>query len=100
MKKSGSSIEDVVKGVIKDLTTRSGPSEEEVACLWKLAVGEAAAKHSKPVSLKKSLLTVNVDDSGWLYELSTQKKSIIKKLEDKFKGKKFKEIRFRIGEIK
>jgi len=100
MKKKGASIEDVIKDVIKNIGLASGPSEEEVARLWAEVVGQGAARHSKPISLKKSLLTVNVDDSGWLYELTTRKKDIIQKLENKFKGKKVKDVRFRIGEIK
>lgn len=99
MKKNGS-IEDILKDVIRNIGPKGRLTEEEVAFLWGEAAGEKAAKHSRPVSVKKAVLTVNVDGSSWLYELTTKKKEIIKKLEDKFEGKKIKEIRFRIGEIK
>jgi predicted nucleic acid-binding Zn ribbon protein len=99
MKRKSSSIEEVIKDVIGKMRS-SGPSEEEVVVLWKEIVGEGAGRHSKPASLKKTFLTVNVDDSGWLYELSTRKKEIIKKMEGRLGGKKVKDIRFRIGEIK
>ena len=100
MKKSGS-IEEILKDVVKKMIGPKGrPSEEDVALFWAEAAGEAAARHSKPVAFKKSVLTVNVDGSSWLYELTTKKKEIIKKLEGKFTGKKVKDIRFRIGELK
>jgi len=99
MKKSGS-IEDILKDVIKDIGGKGRFSEEEIAGLWAESAGEAAARHSKPVAFKKAVLTVNVDGSSWLYELTTKKKEIIKKLEGKFANKKVREIRFRIGEVK
>lgn len=94
------SIENIIKDVIKDLSGRGRVSEEEVSGAWLAAAGEKAAKHTKPVSIKRSVLTVNVDASGWLYELTIKKRDLLKKMEGKIRGKKLKEIRFRIGEIK
>jgi len=99
MKKNGS-IEDILKDVIKNIGPKGRLTEEEVALLWGEAAGEKASRHSRPVAFIKAVLTVNVDGSSWLYELTTRKREIIKKLESKFAGKKVKEIRFRIGEIK
>jgi len=94
------SIEDLVKGVIKELSKKGRLSAEEIAAVWASAVGDAAAKHTKPIAFRRSDLVVHVDDSGWLYELSTKKRDILKKLEGKLKNRKLKNIRFRIGEIK
>ena len=99
MKKNGS-IEDILKDVIKNIGPKGRLTEEEVAFLWGEAAGEKAARHSRPVAFKKAVLTVIVDGSSWLYELTTKKREIIKKLEGKFAGKTIKEIRLRIGEIK
>ncbi len=94
------SIENIVKDVIKDLSGRGRVSEEEVSGAWRAAAGEKAARHTKPISIKRSVLTVNVDASGWLYELTIKKKELLKALESKIRGKTLKGIRFRIGEIK
>jgi predicted nucleic acid-binding Zn ribbon protein len=93
-------LEKVLKDVIKDLSGKERFGEEEIAGAWEAAVGAAAAKHSRPVSFKKATVTVNVDRSGWLYELTVQKKEILKKLEERLGAKKIKDIRLRIGEIK
>ena len=94
------SIENILKDVIKDLSGKGRVSAEEVGRAWEEAAGHRAARHTKPVSIKKSVLTVNVDDSGWLYELTIKKKDLLKKLEDRIRGKQLKNLRFRIGEIK
>jgi len=91
-------LEDILKNVIEKMGKKR-PSEEEIGDAWVEAAGNAAARHSRPVGLKKSVLVVNVDGSGWLYELSTAKREILSKLDVSVKKKKIKDIRFRIGEI-
>lgn len=91
-------LEEILKKVVEKMGKKR-PSEEEIADAWVDAAGNAAARHSRPVLLKKSVLVVNVDGSGWLYELSTAKPEILKKLGASVKKKKIKDIRFRIGDI-
>ena len=100
MKKDSKPLEGMLTGIIKDLGTKERFGEEEIAALWADVAGEKAARHTRPVSLKKGSLVVNVDGSSWLYELSVHKGEILKKIEEKFKGRKIKEIRLRIGDIK
>ena len=95
-----SPLGDIIKSVIGKMGGKDKVGEEEIVGAWREAVGEAASKHSRPASLKKGSISVNVDGSAWLYELTLKKKEILEKLEEKIKGKKIKEIRFRIGEIK
>ena len=97
-KAKAASLGDIVKGVIKDLGKKR-VTEEDMAKAWEETAGKKAAKHTKPVSLKKARLTVNVDSSVWLYELSTRKKELVAGLTEKLDKKKIKEIRFRVGEI-
>lgn len=90
----------LVGRVIEGLTGREKLGEEEIEAAWRHAAGEAAARHSKPVSFKKASLLVHVASSSWLYELTVRKKEIVRILESELKGKKVKELRFRIGDIK
>lgn len=91
-------LEGILKNVIKKISKKR-PSEIEIWDAWERAVGGAAARHSRPVSLQKSVLIVNVDMSTWLYELSTAQGEILKKLSLALKKNKVKDIRFRIGDI-
>ena len=93
-------IEAILRKVLSALKKKKGKcGEEEIRKAWTSAVGKKASQHTRPVGLKASQLIVNVDGSGWLYELTLKKKDIVKKLGEKLKTKRIKEIRLRIGEI-
>jgi len=94
------SIEGVLGNILKALKTKGRPTEEEMFDCWEKAVGVEASRHSKPQTLKGGILTVNVDSSGWLYQLTTQKKGVLERLAGKLGSKKIKDVRFRIGDIK
>lgn len=94
------SFNDLIGNVIKNLTGKERLGAEEIGSAWEAAAGQAAAKHSKPVSFKRASLIVNVESSSWLYELTVRKKEILQTLEKELKGKKVKELRFRIGDIR
>jgi predicted nucleic acid-binding Zn ribbon protein len=94
------SIDNIVKDVIQTLSGKGRLSAEEISGVWEDAAGSRAARHTKPVTIKKSVLTVNVDGSGWLYELTIKKKDLLKKMDGKLRGKSLTGLRFRIGEIK
>jgi predicted nucleic acid-binding Zn ribbon protein len=100
MHKDKNPLEGVLKKIIGSVSEKGAPTEEDVRAAWDAAVGEKAAAHSRPRTLKAGRLVVSVDGSSWLYELTVQKRGILKKLEESFKGKKIKEITLRIGELK
>lgn len=89
----------ILEGALKRIK-KGKVSEEEILVIWKESAGEKACNHSRPRSLKKGSLVIDVDSSGWLYELTLRKKELLKAVGQRLKGKKLKEIRFRIGEIK
>jgi len=88
----------VLKRVLSSLKKKGRYTEEDIALFWEKAAGSKAAGHTKPAAFKGGRLVVNVDGSSWLYELTLKKRDILKKFNDQLKGKKIKEIRFRIGE--
>ena len=90
----------IVKNIISDIGPKGRLTEEEIIGAWKAVVGKRASCHARPTSLKKASLIVNVDGSSWLYELTLRKKEILKKLGDRLRDRKVKDIRFRIGELK
>ena len=93
-------LEGVVRNVISKMAGGDRPTREGITKAWADAVGKNAARHTRPVSLKRSTLTVNVNGSGWLYELTLKKKEILAKLGKTGAGERIQGIRFRIGEIK
>ena len=91
-----------LKGIVNSLLRKweKGIAKKGSAVIeaWSSAAGKNAEVHTRPVSLKKGILVVAVDNSTWLYKLTLEKKRILKKFNEKYTGRiKAKDIRFRIG---
>ena len=99
MRNSVASIKDIVKSVFRELESGKTLVREEVENRWKELVGEAGFKHSRPVTLLKSILTVYVDSSGWLQEMSMKQRGLLKRLKMTFGKDKISKIHFKIGEL-
>ncbi|HMQ67555.1 MAG TPA: DUF721 domain-containing protein [Ignavibacteria bacterium] len=68
--------------------------ELQVLNIWKECVGEAIARYSTPLEIKKNKLFVRVENAAWRYELSLKKVQIVDKLNDSFKKKLIRDIIF------
>lgn len=90
---------DIIKQVIKKLDTKTHGRREEVVEAWQNAIEPGAAAHTKPVAIKKNVLTVEIDSSTWLYFLSMKKKGILESMKKALGGQGIEDIKFRIGEI-
>ncbi len=100
MKKSTvTPIGDIVKTVFAQLEKEKSFSKEDIEQRWKTLVGAQAAKHTRPAALRKGALTVFVDSSGWLQQLTLQKRKILKQLKSQFGKDKISALHFRIGEV-
>ena len=99
MKKNITPIGDIVKAVFAKLESEKSFSKEDIEQQWKTLVGEKAAKHTRPAALRKGVLTVFVDTSGWTQEMFLQKRKILKQLKRSFGKDRISGIQFRIGEI-
>ena len=99
MKKKAAPISEILKTVFTQLEDRKLSSQEEIEGLWKSLVGETGFKHSRPVSVRKNVLTVRVDSSPWMQELSMRKRQILKGLKRDLGKDRISEIQFRIGEF-
>ena len=94
------SIGDVLKDVFSRLDEeRVAITKEDIDLAWKNLAGDTGFKHSKAMTLRRGVLTVFVDSSPWLQELSIRKRTILKGLKRMFGKDKISEIHFKIGEI-
>ena len=79
---------------------KQGPGKKEIILeAWGRVVGEKAAYHSRPVGIKKGVLTIEVDSSAWLYALNLKKAGIIEDIKRGLEKYKIRDIRFRMGDI-
>ena len=91
-------VADIVKAVFEKLEAGKTLTKEDVEERWKDIAGNAA-RHTRPVALRKSTLTVFVDSSAWMQEMTMRKRPILKQLKRAFGKDKISGIHFRIGEI-
>ncbi len=92
-------IGDVLKAIFQRLENEQDISREGMEDCWKRLAGETAFRHSKPTDLRRKVLTVRVDSSGWLQELSLQKRRLLKGLQRELGKDRISEIHFKIGEF-
>jgi predicted nucleic acid-binding Zn ribbon protein len=97
-KRGHSSIKEITKGVLRKISKESERKQGRIRRAWIKAAGKKCERHTQPTSLRKKRLTVSVDSSGWLYDLTLRKREITARLKKELKND-FKEVRFRIGEI-
>lgn len=91
-------IKDTIVSIMQDLRAKKiNPSSDPHALIRK-ALTKKESRHIKFNYFKKGILSLYVDSSGWLYNLSLKKEELLAKF-NKSSGA-IKDIRFRIGEIK
>ena len=87
-----------IKSIIAEVMASLAKSElDPVRGSWQTLLGEDAAKHAVPVSIKKGTLIVGVDSSVWLQHLTMRKLDILQKLKDVPLDEPVEDIRFRHG---
>ena len=99
MTKNAQSIGEILKGVFSQMESGKTLVREDVESRWKELVGESGFKHSRPVALRKSILTVFVDSPGWLQEMSIKKRALLKRLKMTFGKDRISKIQLKIGEL-
>ncbi|RLE07628.1 DUF721 domain-containing protein [Candidatus Aerophobetes bacterium] len=95
-----SRIGEVLDRVFEKLGVDKKIKEEKALRLWKEVVGERINKHTHPFSVKKGILFVKVDNSGWLAQLTYLKEGIISKINQREGKKVIKDIYFRLGKVR
>jgi predicted nucleic acid-binding Zn ribbon protein len=91
-------IEHILSGILGKLEAGGVKKTNEVREAWIKSAGENTSGHSDPVNFKKGVLTVIVENSTWLYKLTLEKRAIMAKFNEVYRGRqKAKEIRFRVG---
>ena len=92
-------IGDIVKSVFARMENEKSFTKEDIEGQWKALVGTKAGSHTRPAALRKGILTVFVDSSGWLQQMTLEKRKTLKQLKRAFGKDKILGIQFRIGEI-
>jgi|GEM_PF-2641862 len=87
-------IPELTRGLGEDVLKR-----EKIASLWQKVVGKKKGLHAKAATFENGVLTVVIDNSSSLYELSLEKEAILQKLQKELGHREVKEIRFQVGNL-
>ena len=88
------SMETILKDVVAGLEV---PQCENVLVLkqaWPELVGPQIAMHSEPTAIQDFTLLVLVDHPGWMPELERNKRVLLRKLDDKYRSLRIRQLRF------
>lgn len=76
------------------------PPMEEMAAVWKRLAGEEAAQHSWPRRLAQGHLTIEVENSAWMYVLGMKKIELLEGWMELMGAARVRALGFRMGEKK
>ncbi|MEA3328395.1 MAG: DUF721 domain-containing protein [Candidatus Omnitrophota bacterium] len=101
MKTQPEQIGKTVNRIIKNISLPKRSIGGRVLQLWPEVAGRKIGRHTRPAGVKNGRLTINVDGSVWLYELTQRhRKRLLKKLQKRMGNEALAEIRFKIGDTR
>ena len=89
---------ELVPNILGKLTGKHQPTAEEISAVWRRIAGRQAAQHSWPRRLVNRSLTVEVENSGWMYTLGLKKGELLQGLIEVMGGTLAKRLTLRMGE--
>lgn len=99
----GSRRPENIKGILCKVIgkiEKQGPGKKEkILKTWKKIAGEKATSHTRPVGIRRNVLTIEIDSSTWLYELNLKKRKLLKDIKKELAQYKIEDIKFRMGDI-
>ena len=97
MGRGSESVGAVLGRVLEHTAWGRRVSEGRVLLLWKDAVGETVAAHTRPVRMRDGTLVVSAEDSVWKQEIGFLRGDILQKLNLRMGEPAVREIKIVIG---
>jgi len=86
-------------GLLRSYGFGSKLSEYRLFGKWNNAVGEAIARHARPLAVRGTKLALVVDSPAWMQQLSLMKPQIIEKVNQMLGKDVIKDITLKLGEV-
>ncbi|MEM1442237.1 MAG: DUF721 domain-containing protein [Verrucomicrobiota bacterium] len=86
-----------VEKTMGSLGLQSRFNEEQVFDAWNAMVNNFVASHSRPIELRRKVLSIQVLHSTVFYELERMKGEILRKMQDQFGAEHIRDLKFRLG---
>jgi len=90
-------VSDVLLRVVRTLEIEAKLLSHSVEPTWPRAVGARLAAHTRAISLRAGVLTVEARSAAWMNELSLMREQLRVLLNAALPGAPVRELRFRLG---
>lgn len=91
------SIGDILNLIIPPEVLEEREKEVRILDRWSDIVGKKESKHSKPIKIKKHVLELEVNGSGWVQEIYYKSSQIIENINRLFGYKRIKSLKIKVG---
>ncbi len=92
-------LSSILDEILKARGMGSRLKESRVFGRWEKIVGAVIARHAQPQSVRGKKLSVQVDNSSWMQQLSLLKPELIEKVNRALGGGAIQDITLRLGEV-
>lgn len=92
-------VKKVLDEVLQGLSLSRRFEEGKVYQVWEAAVGKKIAAHAHPTKMQDGKLSVKVDNTTWVQQLTFLKKRIIDEVNKQMGKESVREITFKIGKV-
>jgi predicted nucleic acid-binding Zn ribbon protein len=92
-------LSSTIEKILNDRGWGAKLKEYRVFSLWQKAVGPGIARHAQPASIRGKRLTVMVDSSAWMQQLSLLKPEILSRVNDRLGTDGVESITLKLGEL-
>ena len=92
-------LSSTIEKILNDRGWGAKLKEYRVFSLWRKAVGPGIARHAQPASIRGKRLTVVMDSSAWMQQLSLMKPEILSKVNYHLGPDGIEGITLKLGEL-
>jgi predicted nucleic acid-binding Zn ribbon protein len=84
----------VLQGLLRELGLEGGAAGWRAVSEWPALAGDHIARHSRATDFRDGILTVEVEGSAWMHELSFQKLELVRRVNQSLGADIVRELRF------
>ena len=92
-------LSSTIEKILRDRGWGAKLKEYRIYGIWEKAVGKGIARHARPAGMRGKKLTVMVDSSAWMQQLSLLKPEIMGKVNQHLREDAVESITLKLGEF-
>lgn len=92
-------LSSTIEKILRDRGWGAKLKEYRIYGIWEKAVGKGIARHARPAGMRGKKLTVLVDSSAWMQQLSLLKPEIMGKVNQRLGEEAVESITLKLGEF-